>query len=205
MHRMGEEAGVGLPGKEDGAAEARLMRAVARGDLAAFGALYDRYGSLVYSFCLRLLRDPGAAEEAAQEAFIRIWRGAGTFDPRRGSLRPWLLTVVHRCCLDRLRERRREAEPLDPETAAEVADAGSSPEDEAARGEQARRVRSALAALAPDQRRALTLMYYGGYSQSEISAALGLPLGTVKSRTRLGLQAMRRLLQERGTGRGDLA
>lgn len=183
-------------------AEASLLQAVAAGDYDAFARLYDAQSGLVYAFCLRLLGDAAAAEDAAQEVFLKIWRHSARFDSERGSLRSWILAIAHRDCLDRLRARRPAAS-VDPADLGWVADPGAAPEEEALRSEDARVVRRALATLAPDQRRALTLMYYGGYSQSEIAGALGVPLGTVKSRARLGLQALRRTLGAGGVGGRD--
>ncbi len=179
------------------------MRAVASGDLEAYGALYASSARVVYGLCLRLLGEAGAAEDAAQEVFLKVWRGAARFDPERGSLRTWILAITHRECLDRLRARGPAA-PVRPEDLDLLPDSAMPPEDEAVRSAEAECVRAALASLRPEQRRALTLMYFGGYSQSEIALALHLPLGTVKSRARLGLQALRRWMQAEGVGaRGD--
>jgi RNA polymerase sigma-70 factor (ECF subfamily) len=182
--------------------EATTMRAVATGDLAAYETVYDAHARVVYGLCLRMLGDPGAAEDATQEVFLRIWRGAARFDPARGSLRTWVVAIAHRHCLDRLRARR-PGQAAAAEALEWLSDPAPAPAEQAERSVEAARVRGALAALQPDQRRALTLMYFGGYSQSEIAAALGVPLGTVKSRARLGLQALRRWMAAEGAGAGD--
>lgn len=184
----------------DPSTEADLLPRIAAGDLEAFATLYDRYGATVYGFCLRLLRERGAAEDATQEVFLKLWRAAAGFDPMRGTLRSWLLAITHRECLDRLRARRPET-PADP-TEWEIADPGAGPVEEAERAAEAGGVRQALAGLQADQRRALALMYYGGYSQSEIATQLGVPLGTIKGRVRLGLQALRRTMAPEGVDDG---
>lgn len=165
--------------------------------MTAFGRFYDDHCRLIYAFCLRLLGQPAAAEDAAQEVFLKIWRHAARFDPSRGSPRSWIVAIAHRECLDRLRASRPTA-LLEPGAIEAVADPGPPPEDAAERSAEARGVRAALSRLNPDQRRSLMLMYYAGYSQSEIAGALGVPLGTVKSRIRLGLQALRRTLEAGG-------
>lgn len=180
----------------DPRAEADLLTRIAGGDLEAFGALYDEYGATVYGFCMQLLRDRGAAEDATQEIFLKLWRAADRFDPAKGALRSWLLTITHRECLDRLRSRRPAA-PMDP-VEWDMPDPAGGPQEDAERAVSAATVRQALATLQADQRKALMLMYYGGYSQSEIATRLGLPLGTVKGRIRLGLQALRRMLHRQG-------
>lgn len=166
-----------------------LLALVARGDEAALAVLYDRFGGPAYRLALRILRDSALAEDAVQDAFLAAWRTAASFRPDRAKASTWLLTLVHRRAVDLVRrEERRRADPLgdgiDP----------AGPErtdDTAAVREERRRVQSALGRLAPDQRQALELAYYGGLSQSEIAERLGVPLGTVKSRMFSGLAKLR--------------
>lgn len=170
-----------------------ILALISRGDEAALGALYDRYSAPAYRLAVRIVRDPALTEDAVQDAFLAVWRTAASFQPDRGKASTWLLTLVHRRAVDLVRrEERRSTELLD-----ETIDVPVAPErtDElAATREERRRVQAALAQLAPDQREALELAYYGGLSQSEIAARLGVPLGTVKSRMFSGLGKLRDLL-----------
>jgi RNA polymerase sigma-70 factor, ECF subfamily len=168
-----------------------LLVAIARGDERALGELYDRFGGVAYRLALRVLRDPALAQDAVQDAFLAVWRTAVSFDPARGKASTWLLTLVHRRAVDVVRrEDRRRAEPLDDAPVA----AGDAVDESAEVREERRRVQAALAQLAPDQREALELAYYGGLSQSELAERLGVPLGTVKSRMFTGLSKLRDLL-----------
>jgi RNA polymerase sigma-70 factor (ECF subfamily) len=170
-----------------------LPALVARGDEAALAELYDRFGRIAYGLALRIVRDAALAEDAVQEAFLAAWRTAVSFDPGRGKASTWLLTLVHRRAVDVVRrEERRRADALDAEPLA----GGDSTDEAAEVREQRRRVQAALAQLAPDQRQALELAYYGGLSQSELAERLGVPLGTVKSRMFVALSRLRDLLTE---------
>ena len=169
-----------------------VLALVSRGDEAALGALYDRFGKPAYRLALRILRDPSLAEDAVQDAFLAVWRTAATYRPERAKASTWLLTLVHRRAVDLVRhEQRRRADPLD-ETF-EPAGEGRT-DDEAATREERRHVQAALSRLVPDQREALELAYYGGLSQTEIAERLGVPLGTVKSRMFSGLARLRDIL-----------
>lgn len=170
-----------------------LLARVARGDEGALAELYDRFARVAYGLAVRVLRDPALAEDAVQDAFLAVWRTAVSFDPRRGSASTWLLTLVHRRAVDLVRrEERRRTDTLD-----ELPVAGGDATDEtAAIREQRRKVQTALVQLAPEQREALELAYYGGLSQSELAERLGIPLGTVKSRMFAGLGRLRDLLAE---------
>lgn len=169
-----------------------VLALVSRGDEAALGVIYDRFGKPAYRLALRILRDPSLAEDAVQDAFLAVWRTAASYRPDRAKASTWLLTLVHRRAVDLVRrEERRRADPLD-ETY-EPADEGRT-DDEAATREERRHVQAALTRLAPDQRAALELAYYGGLSQSEIAERLGVPLGTVKSRMFSGLARLRDIL-----------
>ena len=173
-----------------------LIAAVARGDHPALLALYDRHGRVAFGLAYRILDDAGAAEEAVQDAFLRVWRRAASFDPTRGAVRAWLMTIVRHCAIDLVR-RRAGAPPvvagLD-EIAAQraVPDAWS---DVVGRLDRAR-VRSAVAALPGEQRRAIELAFFDGLTHREIAERDGLPLGTVKGRLRLGLRRLYGLLAD---------
>lgn len=182
---------------DPGVSDAELAQQLARGDQAALAALFDRYGGLAYSIALRVIGDPGQAEDAVQDAFLKLWKGAAGFDPRRGSLRTWLVTAVRNRAIDYLRGRgaheRRELD-LDP-------DAGSAqagPEHEAMASLERAAVRAGLADLPAEQRRTIELAYYGGYTQNEIAELTQVPLSTVKGRMRLALEKLASYLKGRG-------
>jgi RNA polymerase sigma factor (sigma-70 family) len=170
-----------------------LLEAIADGDEAALGTLYDRFGRVAYGVALRVLRDQALAEDAVQEAFLAIWRSADSYRRERAKPSTWLLTVVHRRAVDLVRrEDRRRAEPLgDPPE-----DAAAAVPEEAQLRERRAAVQSALRSLPEEQRQALELAYYGGYTQSELATHLGVPLGTVKSRMFAGLTRLRELVPE---------
>jgi RNA polymerase sigma-70 factor (ECF subfamily) len=170
-----------------------LMEAIGAGDEAALGALYDRFGRVAYGVALRILRDRSLAEDAVQEAFLAIWRSADSYRRERATPSTWLLTLVHRRAVDLVRrEDRRRADPLE-ESPEAVAD--DVPEAAAVRADRIA-VQAALRSLPADQRQALELAYYGGYTQSELAERLGVPLGTVKSRMFAGLNRLRELVPE---------
>jgi RNA polymerase sigma factor (sigma-70 family) len=170
-----------------------LLDAVAAGDDAALGELYDRFGRIAYSMAVRVLRDEALAEDAVQEAFLAVWRSADAYRRERAKPSTWILTLVHRRAVDLVRrEDRRRAEPLDE---APEATGASVPEEAALRNRRAA-VQAALRQLPDDQREALELAYYGGYTQSELAERLGVPLGTIKSRMFAGLTRLRELVPE---------
>ncbi len=170
------------------------LRALAAGAPDAMAVLYDRHGAAAYRTAVLVLREPAAAEEVVQEAFLAVWRNRHRFDPGRGSFRPWLLTIVRNRARDRIRARRARVETAEGpwELPADSVDVWEEVSVEAER----ERVRRALATLPGDVRRIFGLAFYQGYSQSEISATLEMPLGTVKSTMRRGLQRLRALLLE---------
>jgi len=197
-------------GKAPGGGEGRpspndeeLMVLVARGDVGALETVYDRYSRVAYSLALRILRDRGAAEEVVQDAFTSVWRSAGDYDPGRGSLYAWLIRTVRNRAIDELRRLevpgraphavRRAAPPelLNGIAAPEVAPGG--PELRVA-------VAEALKGLPEDQRIVIELAYFEGYSQREISENIGVPLGTVKTRTRLALAKLREAFGPQSVG-----
>ncbi|HKF14501.1 MAG TPA: sigma-70 family RNA polymerase sigma factor [Gaiellaceae bacterium] len=170
-----------------------LLEAIGAGDEAALGALYDRFGRVAYGVALRILRDQALAEDAVQEAFLAIWRSADSYRRERAKPSTWILTLVHRRAVDLVRrEDRRRGDGL-AETPQALAAAVP---EEALLRERRVAVQSALQALPGEQRQALELAYYGGYTQSELSAHLGVPLGTVKSRMFAGLTRLRELVPE---------
>jgi RNA polymerase sigma-70 factor, ECF subfamily len=171
-----------------------VVALVARSDQEALGELYDRFGRVAYGLALRVLRDERLAEDAVQEGFLAAWRNADRFMPERAKASTWLLTFVHRRAVDVVRhEERRRAEPL-PQ-ASEAAPSDSAEEDAWLRFER-ERVQTALRQLPDQQREAIELAYYGGFSQSELAERLGQPIGTIKSRMFAGLARLRELLAE---------
>jgi RNA polymerase sigma factor (sigma-70 family) len=171
-----------------------VVALIARSDEQALAELYDRFGRVAYGLALRVLRDAALAEDAVQEAFLTAWRRADTFMPERAKASTWLLTLVHRRAVDLVRrEERRRAEPLE---AAEER-AGEAPAEDAVWLRYEReRVQAALRRLPDQQREALELAYYGGFTQSELAERLGQPVGTIKSRMFSGLGRLRDLLAE---------
>ena len=175
--------------------QAELLQSVADGDQQALSTLYDATNRLVYGLVLRILQDTGAAEEVLLDVYTQVWRQAASYSARRGSPSSWLLTIARSRAIDRLRTgriERQRREPLDLLT--ERAD-GANVEEEMAAREMQRTVRAALDALSPEQREVIDLAYYGGLSHSEIAARTGQPLGTVKTRTRLGMMKLREMLK----------
>jgi RNA polymerase sigma factor (sigma-70 family) len=170
-----------------------LVALIARGDETALAELYDRFGRPAYGLALRILRDRALAEDAVQDAFLTIWRSATRFLPERAKAGTWILTLVHRRAVDVVRrEDRRRAESLE-EARVESGEAS----DEAVWLKlQRERVQAALRQLPDQQREALELAYYGGFTQSELAERLGQPLGTIKSRMFGGLTRLRELLAE---------
>jgi RNA polymerase sigma-70 factor (ECF subfamily) len=170
-----------------------LIALAARGEEPALAALYDRYGRLAYGLALRVLRDGALAEDAVQEAFLAVWRSAHRYIPERSKPSTWIMTFVHRRAVDLVRrEERRRADQL---TDTEAAVGGSVDEDAWLRLER-ERVQGALRELPDQQREAIELAYYGGFTQSELAERLGQPLGTIKSRMFTGLARLRELLEE---------
>ncbi len=180
--------------------EARLVEEIAGGSEQALGRLYDRYSRILYSLIVGVLRDPRDAEEVLQEVFLQVWRLADGFDPQRGNAYRWLVTLARSRAIDRLRSknftRRRETErsldlfegtsdPLHP-----------SQLDAVLMLERAEVVRRELAEIPPEQLAVMRLAYFLGHTQSEIAVELDIPLGTVKSRMRQGLIALRGRLAE---------
>ena len=184
--------------KAERLADEELMPLVGDRDPEAFEVLYDRHGGAAYSLAYRVVGDRAAAEEVTQEAFISVWRSGARFDAARGSVRSWLLSIVRNRAIDFLRSRAAKAPKLDfdDESALEQRPATEMTEEEALRRETAAELRGALGKLPGEQSQVIQLAYFGGFSHSEIAQMLGLPMGTVKGRMRLGLEKIRGELAE---------
>jgi RNA polymerase sigma factor (sigma-70 family) len=175
-----------------------IVALVARADQSALSELYDRFGRVAYGVAVRILRDEKLAEDAVQEGFLAAWRNADRFMPERAKASTWLLTLVHRRAVDLVRrENRRRAESLPDD--ADYASSDSAEDDAWLRFER-ERVQDALRKLPDQQREALELAYYGGFTQSELAERLGQPVGTIKSRMFTGLARLRELLADPGSG-----
>ncbi len=183
-----------------GPGDDELIVAVARGDQPALLALYDRHGRMGYGLAYRILGDAGAAEEAVQDAYLRIWRRASTFDAQRGGARSWLLTIVHHSAIDLV--RRRSGAPPVVAGLDEIADRRSVPDAwaEVSGRMESERVRAAVETLPEEQRRAIGMAFFDGLTHREIAERDDLPLGTVKGRLRLGLKRLAGLLAEPAPG-----
>lgn len=179
---------------EQQASDLAILAAIARQEPDALGTLYDRYGRIAFGLAYRMLGDAAGAEEVVQDAFMNVWRRAGSFDQRRGGVRAWFLTIVHHCAIDHTRRRatRRTGE-LDFDALEPVLEAPDIWID-VLDGLRAESVRKALAGLPEEQRRTIELAYFDGLTQSEIAEQTGVPLGTIKSRMRLGLRKLHDLL-----------
>ena len=173
----------------------RLINSVAAGNQSALAELYDRSGRVAFALVLRVVGDAAVAEEVTLDVYTQVWRQATAYDSSRGTPLAWLLTIARTRAIDRLRsgkQERQRSEPLD--SADIIRSSTGDPEQSSLTSERQRIVRDALAGLSPDQREVIELAYYQGLSQSEIASALGQPLGTVKTRTRLGLIKLRETL-----------
>ncbi len=188
-----ESYGIVVPSMDatDGPSDGELIDRITEGDTGAFELLYDRHRAAAYGLALRMLADQPAAEDVVQEAFLMVWRQSASYGASRGTVRAWLLSIVHHRAIDHLRRRAlREDRQEDIEEAILPADSADTWEL-ARQNVEGQQVREALQQLPPDQRRSILLAYFGGYTQDEIARKLGVPLGTVKGRLRIGLQKMR--------------
>jgi RNA polymerase sigma-70 factor (ECF subfamily) len=172
------------------------MSRVAGGDADALGELYDRYGRVVFGVIYRMLGRPESAEEVVQNAFHSVWRQATAYRPERGSVRTWLLAIARNAAIDwrRSKGNRMDRETVIDESLSLVDDLRV--EDRVIAGLRAQRVRAAVASLPSEQREVLSLAFWSGLSQTEIAKRTGAPLGTVKSRVRLGMARLREWLEE---------
>ena len=177
--------------------DAELIGRAADGDARALEILYDRYSRVVFSFALRIVGDRQVAEEVLQEVFFRAWQQGAAYRAAKGTFVTWLLSITHNMAIDEVRRRRRrplKADSEEPETIlAAVADtsAGSDVEDEVWLGSLRETIAAAMDQLPPAQREPIELAYFRGLTQSEIAETLGEPLGTIKTRMRLGMQKLR--------------
>jgi RNA polymerase sigma-70 factor (ECF subfamily) len=172
-----------------------LLARAAQGEEAAFAQFYQATSPRVFGLALRILRERSAAEDITCEVFTQVWQKAREFDPYRGTAIAWLLTMARTRAIDRLRQVRRVDAKQDVlETALEVRAETATPEQNTLIDERAVRVRTALAKLPAEQREAISISFFGGLSHSETAETLGAPLGTVKTRIRAGLAALRREL-----------
>ena len=175
-------------------ADEELMGLVARRDQRAFEVIYDRHGGIAYSLAYRIVGDAGAAEDVTQEAFLSVWRNEAGYDAARGSVRSWLLGIVRNRAIDAVRRSSSARAPRLDLGATERLEEMPSPERtevEVQRRAEAHSLRGALAELPEEQSQVIGLAYFGGFSHSEIAGMLGVPLGTVKGRMRLGLEKIR--------------
>jgi RNA polymerase sigma-70 factor (ECF subfamily) len=184
-----------------GLRDGQLVEFVARKDASALEALYERYGRAAYSLARRILTDDTLAQDVVQEVFLSLWRNAGRFDAGRGTVATYLLSMTHHRAVDVVRReehlRRRwrtsdEGLELEPDPKPGV-------EDQVEASERQADVRAALGELPAAQREALLLAYFGGYTQREVAALVGVPLGTVKTRMAAGMRKMKQALQDAGT------
>ena len=184
--------------KPERLADEELMPLIGEKDPDAFGVFYDRHGGVAYSLAYRIVGERGAAEDVTQEAFISIWRSGARYDAARGSVRTWMLGIVRNRAIDFLRSKAGRAPKLDfdDDSILEHRPAAERTESEALQRETAREVRGVLDELPGEQSKVITLAYFGGFSHSEIAGMLGVPLGTVKGRMRLGLEKIRGELAE---------
>lgn len=171
-----------------------LIALTAQGDQSAFSRLYDQSSPQIYGLVLRILGQPAMAEDVTLEVYTQVWKHAHSYDRQRGTPMAWLITLARTRAIDRLRATRAERASVSLEEAAWIPSDDASPEERSSARQREAIVQTALAQLSTEQRDALLLGYFGGYSQSEIAARLNLPLGTVKTRMRLGLMKLRDLL-----------
>lgn len=184
----------GAPSRDAAARLADLLKRASRGDEVAFAEFYDATSARAYGLALRVVRNPAHAEEVTQEAYLDAWRSSTRFDSALGSAAGWLLTIVHRKAVDRVRSVeastirdetwQRESRPIDHDQTSDAAHSSL----------EAARVRGAVATLTDVQREAVELTYFGGYTHTEVATLLDVPLGTAKTRIRDGLIRLRDLM-----------
>jgi RNA polymerase sigma-70 factor (ECF subfamily) len=173
------------------------MQLVHQGDVRAFEVIFDRHSRVAYSLAYRMCGRQAMAEDIVQEAFLSLWRTGARYDRVRGSVRSWVLSVVHNRAIDAFRrDAPGENREVHDEGVAERIAAPELTETEVERRDDVRQVRQALEGLPPDQRQVIELAYFGGFSHSEIAEMLKLPAGTVKGRMRLGLAKLRGALSD---------
>jgi RNA polymerase sigma-70 factor (ECF subfamily) len=183
----------------DELSDEELMASIQRKDVSALEQLYDRHRVLAYSLALRTLGSPTDAEDVVQEAFLNVWRSAGTYRSDRSTPRSWLLTVVHHRSIDKLRGRQSRPQPVALEEGMHVPDS-SDVWREVADNLTGEDVRGALLQLPAEQRDTIELAYFKGYTHTQIAQLMEVPLGTVKGRMRIGLHKLKSLLEHSRTG-----
>ncbi|MDQ6693815.1 MAG: sigma-70 family RNA polymerase sigma factor [Chloroflexota bacterium] len=180
----------------------QLILSVTNGNAEALEELYDRYVRQCFGLALRILGDSALAEEVVQEVFLKLWSRPDSYSAQRGKFVSWLLSLVHHRCIDELRKRSHTEVPLETSESTSVLDTVADPDlgpgEQVWVAEQQRVVREALGQLPANQRQVIELAYFGGLSQSQIAERLGQPLGTVKTRVRMGLQSLRGLIETGG-------
>ena len=179
-------------------ADEDLISLVEASDAEAFATLYDRHSRAAFSLAYRMMGDRQAAEDLAQDAFLKVWRNASSYRAERGSVRTWILSIVHNRGIDQLRSLASRRRTQDRVEASAPRSQPSEAFAETWRNSQRDQVREALNTLPPEQLKILELAYFSGYTHVEISELLGLPLGTVKGRMRLGLKKVRNFFESRG-------
>jgi RNA polymerase sigma-70 factor, ECF subfamily len=177
-------SGIEAPDRKDDAALIARMRA---GDQSAMADLYDRYSGVVYGVALRVLANTTAAEDVVQEVFLQLWRNPQSFDAERGRLAPWLAVIARNRAIDHLRKR-----PMEDDIDELPISTGVDLENDAAQKLAVEKVRGVLSLLPPDQRKALEMAFFEGMTHTEIAGKTGEPLGTIKTRIRTGLLALRK-------------
>jgi RNA polymerase sigma factor (sigma-70 family) len=182
-----------------GLRDGQLVELVAQKDAGALEALYDRYGRAAYSLARRILTEETLAQDVVQEVFLSLWRDARRFDAGRGMVATYLLSMTHHRAVDVVRREENLRRWRTSDEGLELApDPKARVEDEVEASERRKEVRAALAELPAAQREALLLAYFGGYTQREVAALVGVPLGTVKTRMAAGMRKMREALQDAG-------
>jgi RNA polymerase sigma-70 factor (ECF subfamily) len=182
-----------------GLADEDLMQLVRENDSAAFAVVYERHSNAAFSLAFRMCGKRGVAEDVVQEAFLSLWRSATRYDRTRGSVRTWVLGIVHNRAIDALRRSVvRDRGQISDEGMEERLEAPERTDQEVGRRDEAREIRAVVEGLPAEQSRVIELAYYGGFTHSEIAAMLDTPIGTIKGRMRLGLDKMRAQLGATG-------
>ena len=181
-------------------ADDQLIEGLARQDVGALESLYDRYGKVAFSLAYRVVGERGVAEDVVQDAFISVWRQAKSYRPERGSPKTWLLAIVRNRSIDKLRSHASGANSVSIDEVPEDFGAEPGPWQQVWNDLRGATVRDALERLPVEQKKSIELAYFSGYSQSEIADLMGVPLGTVKGRMRIGLQKLKGMLETRELG-----
>jgi RNA polymerase sigma-70 factor (ECF subfamily) len=195
---MNYESPAGAGRAHEEARPVPTIERIARGQQDALAELYDETSPMINGLLLRMLERPEDAEEVLLDVYMKAWKYASSYSEERGSVQAWLVTMARNAAIDRIRQRRAQPKVLafEAEIAAEPASGSATPEEQVSEGERGRLVRRVLKQLPPEQREAVVLAFFGGLTHAELAERLGEPLGTVKSRIRMGLTRMRGLLEE---------